>query len=91
MSVESAKEFMKRVREDKTFLESIEKKIDSGVQAVLEEAGFDFSRDELVSVMGELSDDELRAIPGASGSPSGVGNSWGTIGNSWGNSWGTRE
>ncbi len=55
MSTESAKQFIKRMQEDKAFAGSVEKLGSKEERAVFVKlAGFDFSREELTAAASEL-------------------------------------
>ena len=67
MSIENAKAFLERMKNDEEFRNSV------GEIATAEErmeyvkgAGFDFTKEEIKSVQDELSDDELENISGGS-------------------------
>ncbi len=63
MSIESAKAFLERVKDDEDFRKELEE------QATVEERikfakaqGFDFTKEEIDSLTDELSDDQLDAV-----------------------------
>jgi predicted ribosomally synthesized peptide with nif11-like leader len=65
MSIESAKAFLERMRNDEAFRKSV------GEIATSEErmeyvkgAGFDFTKDEIANLKDELSDDDLDVVSG---------------------------
>jgi len=70
MSVESAKEFYKRIKEDEEFAKKISDTQDNEERAkMVKEAGYDFTLEELNGVIQEetgkkLSDEELENIAG---------------------------
>ena len=69
MSVESAKEFLKKLAKDEAFKKSIESASDEEKQKIVKEAGFDFTKDEIKEVVGgssELSDADLEKVAGGS-------------------------
>jgi predicted ribosomally synthesized peptide with nif11-like leader len=76
MSIESAREFVKKFSQDKAFRESIENAPDDQAkQAVVTSAGFDFTKDDLKVLNQEgiesIGDDV--ALPQSSGTWVGVG------------------
>ena len=55
MSTESAKQFVKRMQEDKAFADAVEKLAGKEARtAFVKQEGFDFSKDELASIVSEL-------------------------------------
>ena len=65
MSIESAKAFLERVKNDEDFRKELEKK--PSVEERIEFAkaqGFDFTTEEIDSLKDELSDEELDAVAG---------------------------
>ena len=66
MSVESAKAFIKKVKNDEDFSKKVKECKDAeGRMALVKEAGFDFTAAEIKEVGGELSDSELDVVAGA--------------------------
>ena len=68
MSIESAKAFLERMKNDEDFRKSV------GVISTSEErmqyvkgAGFDFTKDEIANLKEELSDDDLENVAGGDG------------------------
>lgn len=63
MSIESAKAFLERVRNDEDFRKSVksvgEFPTSEERMEYVKGAGFDFTQDEMASLTAELSDDEL--------------------------------
>ena len=73
MSVESAKEFLKKLQEDAEFKKAIEeaKEDTAKVKKIVEDAGFSFTKQELEEAMGvtgsqELSEEDLEKVAGGS-------------------------
>ncbi|MCK5539286.1 MAG: Nif11-like leader peptide family RiPP precursor [Deltaproteobacteria bacterium] len=71
MSVQSAKDFLKKFSKDSDFRTKLESAADDAArQALTKAAGFDFSKAELQEVTGggsaELSDDDLEKVAGGS-------------------------
>ena len=70
MSVESAKNFLKKFAKDDDFRAQLEKAADlEARQVIAKAAGFDFTKAELhecVSANSELSDDDLENVAGGS-------------------------
>ena len=55
MSTESAKEFVSRMMDDKSFADSVEKSAGKEERiAFIKQEGFDFTREELISAAAEL-------------------------------------
>ncbi|MDW7674570.1 MAG: Nif11-like leader peptide family natural product precursor [Bacillota bacterium] len=66
MSVESAKQFLERMKTDEEFAKKVMGCKDAEERmAVVAEAGFDFTAEEVNEVGGELSDSDLDAVAGA--------------------------
>jgi len=70
MSVESAKNFLKKLTSDEEFKKSIENAAsDEDRQKVVKDAGFEFTKAEIKEVVGsnsELSDADLEKVAGGS-------------------------
>ena len=70
MSVESAKEFLKKLAKDEAFKKSLEDaSSDEERQKIVKDAGFYFTKDDLKQVTsqaGELSDEDLEKVAGGS-------------------------
>ena len=70
MSVESAKEFLKKLSKDEAFKKAIEGAAsDEERQKLVKDAGFEFTKAEIKEVSGgsaELSDDDLEKVAGGS-------------------------
>jgi len=73
MSVESAKEFLKKLQEDAELKKAIEeaKEDTAKVKKIVEDAGFSFTKQELEEAMGvtgsqELSEEDLEKVAGGS-------------------------
>ena len=64
MSIESAKEFLERVKNDEDFRKECEKSPPEDWMKFVEENGFDFSKGEFEQVKSELSDGELEVVGG---------------------------
>jgi predicted ribosomally synthesized peptide with nif11-like leader len=68
MSVASAKAFLAKMKEDKSFAEKFKGVTDAEVtKKMLDDGGFSFNKEELkvaAAASGELSDDELEAVAG---------------------------
>jgi predicted ribosomally synthesized peptide with nif11-like leader len=65
MSIESAKEFVKRMNADETFRKKVlECKDQNERKAFVEKEGFDFDGKEIKQVKSELSDDDLAKVVG---------------------------
>ena len=68
MSKESARTFVERMKADSEFARTVgECGSLEDVQALIREAGYDFTREELDSLGGELVDDELDQVSGGKG------------------------
>jgi predicted ribosomally synthesized peptide with nif11-like leader len=74
MSIESAKSFLERVRNDEDFRKSVGEIVTAEERMeFVKGAGFDFTKEEIKSVQDELSDDELENISGGTwGCPTAV-------------------
>lgn len=60
MSVESAKEYIERMKNDEMFAKRVIGCKSAGERSKLvRSAGFDFTKDEIESLKGELTDDDL--------------------------------
>lgn len=73
MSVESAKEFLKKLQEDAGLKKAIEeaKEDTAKVKKIVEDAGFSFTKQELEEAMGvtgsqELTEEDLEKVAGGS-------------------------
>lgn len=65
MSVESAKEFVARLKTDEVFCQKVKACKDAEERMTfVKEAGFSFTAEEIKEVDGQLSDDELDAVAG---------------------------
>ena len=65
MSIESAKTFLERIKADLEFKEKVGSAKDKDERKkIVEEAGFTFTPEELHSVKGELTEEELDKISG---------------------------
>jgi predicted ribosomally synthesized peptide with nif11-like leader len=73
MSIESAKAFLERMRNDEDFRKSVEE-IATAEERMeyVKEAGFDFTKDEIASHKDELTEEELVKAAGGSGCNSGA-------------------
>ena len=71
MSKESAQAFAEKMKVDSEFARTVSEcgTLDD-VQALIRESGFDFTREELDSLGGELTDDELDQVSGGKIKPS---------------------
>lgn len=71
MSKESAQAFAEKMKVDSEFARTVREcgTLDD-VQALIRERGFDFTREELDSLGGELTDDELDQVSGGKIKPS---------------------
>jgi predicted ribosomally synthesized peptide with nif11-like leader len=68
MSIESAKLFVERMKDDVEFSDSIRSATDKNARVALAKAeGFDFSREELASVTASLDESELSSAAGGCG------------------------
>ena len=68
MSKESARTFVERMKADSEFARTVGECWSlEDVQALIREAGYDFTREELDSLGGELVDDELDQVSGGKG------------------------
>lgn len=66
MSVESAKAFIEKVKNDEEFAKKvIECKDAEGRMTLAKDAGFNFTAEEIKELGGELSDSELDVVAGA--------------------------
>lgn len=71
MSKESAQAFAARMKADSEFARTVrECGTLENVQALIRQAGYDFTREEFESVGGELADDELDQVSGGKIKPS---------------------
>jgi len=65
MSVESAKQFIEKMKTDEAFAQKVKECKDSEARMTfVKESGFDFTTEEVKGLQGELSDDELDAVAG---------------------------
>jgi len=65
MSVDSAKEFLERVRNDEDFRKSVGEIVTAEERMeFVKGAGFDFTKEEIKSIQDELSDDDLDRVAG---------------------------
>ncbi|MBT3259157.1 MAG: Nif11-like leader peptide family natural product precursor [Deltaproteobacteria bacterium] len=65
MSIESAKAFLERMRNDEDFRNSVVEIATSEERMeYVKGAGFDFTKDEIANLKGELSDDDLDNVAG---------------------------
>ena len=68
MSIESAKAYMERLKDDEDFRTSVgEIATSEERQEYVKKAGFDFTKDEIASLKDELSDDDLEKVAGGRG------------------------
>lgn len=68
MSIESAKAFVERMKNDEKFARKIKEfKNSAEIQHYLTMTGFDFTKQELDSLSGELTDEELASVAGGMG------------------------
>ena len=68
MSVDSAKAFLERVRNDEDFRKSVGEIVTAEERMeFVKGAGFDFTKEEFKSVQDELSDDDLGNVAGGVG------------------------
>ncbi len=66
MSVESAKAFVAKMKTDEDFSKQVKECNTSDERiAFVNQAGFDFTAEEMKEVSGDLSDDELDSVAGA--------------------------
>ena len=66
MSLESAKAFLEKMKTDEVFREKIGKLEDKTERGKLVEAeGFDFTKEEIMKVKGELTEEDLEKLDGA--------------------------
>ena len=65
MSIESAKAFLERVKNDEDFRKELEEQASAEERLNIAKAqGFDFTKEEINSLKEELSDDELDMVAG---------------------------
>ena len=65
MSIESAKAFMEKMRDDEDFRKSVGERATSKERMeYVKGAGFDFTKDEIANLKDELSDDDMDKIGG---------------------------
>ena len=68
MSIESAKAFLERVRNDEDFQKELVDRTSAEERIKFAKAeGFDFTKEEINSLKDELSEDELKGIAGGKG------------------------
>ena len=75
MSVDRAKEFLKKLRTDKELTSKVKEAYTEGIRRVAGESGFDFSAEDLGKAIreleeqlsGELSDEDIDAAAGGTG------------------------
>jgi predicted ribosomally synthesized peptide with nif11-like leader len=66
MSIESAKAFLERVKNDEDFRKSVGEIATSEERMeYVKRAGFDFTKDEITNLKDELSDDDLENVAGS--------------------------
>ena len=67
MSIESAKAFLERIKNDEDFRKSVGEIATSKERMeYVKGAGFDFTKDEIANLKDELSDDDLENVAGGS-------------------------
>ena len=64
MSLKSAQAFVKKLQTDKKFRDTIKATTEDNHKKMIADAGFDFTKEELIQVMKKLSDDELKSVTG---------------------------
>ncbi len=65
MSIESAKAFLERVKDDEDFRKELEEQASAEERIKFAKAqGFDFTKEEIDSLKDELSDDQMDAVAG---------------------------
>ncbi len=69
MSLESAQQFMTKVKSDKSFEDSLKQTKTQDRKKFIAEAGFNFTDDELKQAREEVSDEELNAVAGGTWHP----------------------
>jgi predicted ribosomally synthesized peptide with nif11-like leader len=68
MSIESAKACMERIKTDEDFAKEVMECKDAEARmAFVRAAGYDFTREEVSPLLGEMRDDELDAVAGGAG------------------------
>ncbi len=66
MSLESAKSFMERVKNDAAFKQRLADAADSDARAkIVEDEGYHFTREEVMQLPEELTDEQLDQVSGA--------------------------
>ncbi len=70
MSIESAKAFLERVKDDEDFRKELVDRTSAEERMKFAKAqGFDFTKEEIDSIKDELSDDQMDAVAGGNGCP----------------------
>ena len=69
MSLESARQFMAKIRSDQSFADSIKQTKPQDRKQFITNVGFDFSDDELKQAREEMSDEELAGVAGGTWHP----------------------
>ena len=69
MSLESAQQFMTKIKIDKSFADSLKNLKTQDRKKFIFEAGFNFTDDELKQAREEVSDEELTAVAGGTWHP----------------------
>jgi len=64
MSIESARDFLERMKTDEDFKKRVSKARDAEREKIIAEAGFDFTDEELEQVSGELDSEDLEQVAG---------------------------
>ena len=68
MSIESAKAFLERIKNDEDFKKSVEEIVTTEERMeFVKGAGFDFTKEEINSIKVELSDEDLDMVAAGSG------------------------
>ncbi len=66
MSLESAKSFMSRVKTDPTFKQRLADAPNNEARLkIVKDAGYDFTKEDVLQLPNELSDEELKEVSGA--------------------------
>ena len=69
MTIDSARQFLKKLQTDKSFVASLQNVDDDARREIIGKEGFDFTGEELDQVRSEITDDELSSIIGGLGGP----------------------
>ena len=64
MTIDSARQFLKKLQTDKSFVASLQNVDDDARREIIGKEGFDFTGEELDQIRSEITDDDLATIIG---------------------------